>query len=179
MAATDPSADRSLPPTAAVRRSTAADVDAFLAVQAEVAGEGRWIGRELPLDTEARRAAFLAGIDDPERLSLVATVDGRVVGSLGMEHDGMGHAGLGMFLAAEARGRRLGSALLAEAISWADVHPVIHKVELQVWPHNTAALALYRAQGFLVEGHLHRHWRRRNGELWDSVVMGLAVTDRT
>lgn len=175
---TSPPPRRPLPPGVEVRRARATDVDAFVALMEAVAGEGRWIGRELPLDQEERRRAFLAGLDDPDRISLVATREGALVGSIGLVDDGIGHAELGMFLAVEARGRGLGSALVADVIAWADAHPVVHKVTLQAWPHNEAALALYRAHGFRVEGHLRRHWRRRNGELWDSVVMGLPVTDR-
>ncbi len=170
---------RPLPRGTAVRRSVAADVEPFVRLMEAVAAEGRWIGRELPLDRKPRADAFLEGIDNPERLSLVATREGAVVASLGLAHDGIGHAELGMFLAADARGQGLGSALLADAVTWADAHPVVHKVTLQLWPHNAAALALYRGHGFIVEGHLHRHWRRRNGELWDAVLMGLQVTDRT
>lgn len=145
-----------------------------------VAGEGRFIGRELPLDRPERVVRFTESIEDEaERLVLVATINGRLVGHLGMEHDGIGHAELGMLLLPEARGRGLGSALLADAVAWADAHPVVHKVTLQAWPHNTAAIGLYTKHGFEIEGTLRRHWRRRNGELWDAVVMGLLVTDRT
>lgn len=145
-----------------------------------VAGEGRWIGRELPLDRPERTERFTASIGDPdERLVLVAMIDDRLVGHLGIAHDGIGHAELGMLLLPEARGQGLGSTLLAEAIAWADAHPVVHKVTLQAWPHNTAALGLYAKHGFEVEGTLRRHWRRRSGELWDAVIMGLQVTDRT
>lgn len=144
-----------------------------------VAGEGRWIGRELPLNRDERAASFEAGVSNSERLSLVVTQDDRMVGSLGLSHNGIGHAELGMLLASDARGQGLGSALLPEAIAWADAHPVVHKITLQTWPHNTAAVRLYRRHGFQVEGYLHRHWRRRSGELWDAVLMGLLVTDRT
>jgi RimJ/RimL family protein N-acetyltransferase len=176
----DARSPNALPAGSEVRRSHRDDVDAFVDLLEAVAGEGRFIGRELPLDREDRHRDFLEHLDDPhDHLSLVATRHGALVGSLGLAHDGMGHADLGMLLAADARGQGLGSALLAEAVAWADAHPVIHKVVLQAWPHNVAALALYRKHGFLVEGHLHRHWRRRDGELWDAVVMGLPVTDRT
>jgi RimJ/RimL family protein N-acetyltransferase len=50
-------------------------------------------------------------------------------------------------------------------------------VALQVWPHNHAARALYRRFGFADEGLLRRHYRRRNGELWDAVVMGLVLDE--
>jgi ribosomal protein S18 acetylase RimI-like enzyme len=46
---------------------------------------------------------------------------------------------------------------------------------LEVWPDNTAALHLYRRAGFVEEGRKLLHYRRRNGELWDSVLMGLRL----
>ena len=52
-----------------------------------------------------------------------------------------------------------------------------HKVTLQVWPHNKAAIALYRKYGFAIEGRLVRHWRRRTGELWDLICMGLGLDE--
>ncbi|QXC59518.1 GNAT family N-acetyltransferase [Aquihabitans sp. G128] len=171
-------AERTVPDGLEVRGSRREDAAGFVALMEAVAAEGRWIGRELPLDHDERREAFLAGIEDPEHLSLVVVRSEEVVGSLGLHHDGIGHAELGMLLAADVRGRGVGSALLAQAIAWADAHPVVHKVTLQAWPHNAAALALYRRHGFTVEGVLRRHWRRRDGELWDAVVMGLPVTDR-
>ena len=48
---------------------------------------------------------------------------------------------------------------------------------LQAWPHNTGAIALYRRAGFVEEGVLRRHYRRRNGELWGVVVMGLLLDE--
>ena len=41
-----------------------------------------------------------------------------------------------------------------------------------MWPHNHAAIGLYEKFGFAREGLLRRHYRRRNGELWDAIVMG-------
>jgi RimJ/RimL family protein N-acetyltransferase len=38
-----------------------------------------------------------------------------------------------------------------------------------------AAIALYRECGFVEEGRRTRHYRRANGELWDSIVMGRAL----
>jgi len=83
-------------------------------------------------------------------------------------------AEFGMLVAADARGRGVGSALLSAAIEWAR-ETGAHKVSLQVWPHNEAGIALYRKFGFEQEGRLRRHYRRRNGELWDAVVMGLLL----
>ena len=48
-----------------------------------------------------------------------------------------------------------------------------HKLALEVWPDNAPALQLYRKTGFVEEGRKVRHYRRSNGELWDSTLMGL------
>ena len=55
--------------------------------------------------------------------------------------------------------------------------PPTHLVPRKSGAHRLAAIALYRRHGFAVEGYLHRHWRRRNGELWDAIVMGLLVDE--
>ncbi|WP_157106767.1 GNAT family N-acetyltransferase [Nocardia arthritidis] len=51
-------------------------------------------------------------------------------------------------------------------------------MSLQVWPHNQHAMALYDRAGFEVEGVLRGHYRRRSGELWDAVLMGLPLSAR-
>jgi putative acetyltransferase len=52
-----------------------------------------------------------------------------------------------------------------------------HKLELQAWPHNDAAIRLYLRHGFVHEGLLRRQYRRHNGELWDAVIMGLVLDE--
>src|SRR5437867_2396371 len=71
-------------------------------------------------------------------------------------------ATLGMFVVADRRSRGIGSALMAEAIRWARRHGVL-RIELAVYPHNEAAIALYRKFGFDVEGRLVRHARKSYG----------------
>jgi ribosomal protein S18 acetylase RimI-like enzyme len=68
----------------------------------------------------------------------------------------------------------VGSALLEAAIERARSDG-LHKLALDVFPHNTAAIALYRKFGFVEEGRRAKHYRRASGELWDSVVMGLVL----
>jgi ribosomal protein S18 acetylase RimI-like enzyme len=72
------------------------------------------------------------------------------------------------------RGRGVGSALLTAAIEKARSDG-LHKLSLEVFPHNKAAIGLYRKFGFLEEGRRVKHYRRANGELWDSIVMGLLL----
>lgn len=120
------------------------------------------------------RPAFEARLQDPERLFLVAEADGAVVGDLKGDFVLRGVLELGMALASEWRGRGIGSALMTRCIEWAREHGA-HKIMLEVWPHNTAAIALYEKFDFQREGLLRRHWRRTNGELWDLFVMSLVL----
>jgi RimJ/RimL family protein N-acetyltransferase len=159
-----------------IRRARPDDYDETGPLFEAVAAEARWIGTELPIDHEARRARFIEGLTRPDEVaSLVAVTDaGRIIGTLGIEKASYGVADLGMLVDDQWRGRGIGSGLLDAAIAWARSVGA-HKVALQMWPHNERARALYEKFGFVEEGRLVRHYRRRNGELWDAVVMGLAL----
>jgi RimJ/RimL family protein N-acetyltransferase len=157
-----------------VRPAREPDLDAIVELFAEVAAEGRWIGSEAPLDRDRRRRRLAETLVSQDAVMLVAEAGGRIVGELGMELARYGVAELGMLVADGWRGRGVGSALLREGIAWARGAGA-HKVALQVWPHNAAAIALYEKFGFQREGLLRRHYRRRNGELWDAIVMGLLL----
>jgi RimJ/RimL family protein N-acetyltransferase len=102
--------------------------------------------------------------------------EGVLVGNLGIQLYGYGVAELGMMVADGWRGRGVGSALLQAGIDWARSVGA-HKVALQHWPTNDRATALYEKFGFVEEGRLRRHYRRRNGELWDAVVRGLVLDE--
>lgn len=159
-----------------VREGTVDDVDACVDLFARVVDEGRWMGTEPPLDRELRRQRFLAGVGDERTALLVATDGDAVVGLLTLAVAGYGVADIGMCVDGAWRGRGVGGALVEEAVAAAR-RLGAHKIALQVWPHNEPAIRLYRRHGFVVEGHLRRHYRRRNGELWDAVVMGLVLDD--
>lgn len=159
----------------AVRRATAADVERLVELFVAVAAEGRWIGREV-VDRSERHAELMAALASSDNGVFVAEAAGGVMGHLGIVRRAYGVADLGMMVAEGWRGRGVGSALLAAGLGWAK-EAGAHKVALQVWPHNEAARRLYRRFGFVEEGRLRRHYRRRNGELWDAVVMGLVLDD--
>ncbi|HWC41750.1 MAG TPA: GNAT family protein [Actinomycetota bacterium] len=161
-------------PPVTVREATLADVDALVAILVEVAGEGRWIATEAPVDVDGRRRRMAEEIESDDAIVLVAEAGGEAVGQLGLRLASYGVADLGMTVAAGWRGRGVGTALLTEAVDQARKAGA-HKLALQVWPHNAAALALYERFGFRREGYLTRHYRRRSGELWDAVVMGLPL----
>jgi RimJ/RimL family protein N-acetyltransferase len=160
---------------ALVRPATEEDLDELVEHTWEVAAEGRWIATEVPFDREVRRARLAALITGNASTILVADTAsaGRpgTVGHISVEIAPYGVADIGMLLLEGWRGQGLGTALLDAGIIWA-ASAGAHKMALEAWPHNTAALQLYRRAGFNQEGLKRRHYRRRNGELWDSVLMG-------
>ena len=158
--------------TLTVRLATVDDVDAMMAQRRAIAGEGRWIGAELPLDEERDLGTFTQGIE--ARSLFVAEVDGELVGLIGLHPTGYGVVDLGMQVADGYRGQGVGSALLEAGIAWAREQGA-HKMSLQHWPHNEAARALYDKYGFVQEGYLRRQYPRKNGEVWDAVLMGLLL----
>ena len=155
-----------------VRAAVPTDAAATEAVWAAVAGEGEWIGTELPLHPRWRDR-FLAALDAEESAWFIADEDGRVVGGVFVQSE-RGVAHLGMAIVEECRGVGLGRLLLDAAIVWAHDRDC-HKVTLEVWPHNDRARELYARAGFADEGYLRRHYRRKSGALWDAVVMSLIV----
>jgi len=159
-----------------VRPATLDDFDTWFELYDAVAAEGTWIAGESPSDREARWAAFERHHAEQLSATFLAEVDGSLVGELGVGFTRPGVAELGMAVRSGWRGQGIGSALMTACIEWVKAHKA-YKVSLSVWPHNAAARALYAKFGFEEEGRLRRHYRRRNGELWDAIVMGL-ILDR-
>ena len=140
-------------------------------VLAAVAEEGL-IGTEPPVALEARAQRFLEVIEGegPSRL-WVLEEDGRVVGNAGVHEAGAsGVLSLGMAIVPEARGRGGGRALLDALLEHSRSRGA-HKVELEVWPDNARAIALYASAGFEVEGLRRDHYRRRDGSLRSALLM--------
>ena len=154
--------------TVEIRLAGEADRRPLALLFAAVAEERDKIGAEPPVDVEARAERW-----DLER-TFVAVDRDTPIGVLNLYESGWGFAELGMFVAESHRRRGVGKALLEAAIEWARPRG-LHKLTLEVFPHNDAAIALYRRLGFVEEGRRPRHIRRANGELWDLVEMGLQL----
>ena len=153
-----------------VRPATVGDARAMAELFAAVAEERDGIASEPPVDLAERTARFAASIGE----SFVAVGGDRVIGLIHVEVSRHGFGEIGMLVDREWRGRGVGWALFQAAIDWARGHG-LHKLSLEVFAHNTAAIALYRKCGFVEEGHRVGHYRRASGELWDSLVMGLPL----
>jgi RimJ/RimL family protein N-acetyltransferase len=137
---------------------------------AAVAQERDGIATEPPVDVGQHSVQFAAS----SAATIVAVADGQIIGTLHVEVSRFGFGELGMLVDRGWRGQGVGSALLRAAVDWARGQG-LHKLCLEVFPHNAAAIAMYRKTGFAEEGRRVRQYRRASGELWDSIVMGLEL----
>jgi RimJ/RimL family protein N-acetyltransferase len=153
-----------------VRAARADDARAMAELFAAVAAEHDGIATEPPVDVSEATAAFARSADG----ALVAVGDGTIVGMIHIEASRHGFGEFGMLVDRAWRGRGVGSALVQAAIDRARGQG-LHKLCLEVFPHNTAALALYRKCGFTEEGRRVKQYRRASGELWDTIVMGRLI----
>jgi RimJ/RimL family protein N-acetyltransferase len=158
-----------------VRTETEADIDDELDVLESVGAEGRWLGLEVPFDRAARADRIRDDLRHPEAYgAFVAETGGKVIGFIGLRLAPYGVASIAMAILSGFRGEGIGTRLVERGIAWAK-DAGAHKLALEVWPHNEAAIALYKKVGFTEEGRLRRHYRRRNGQLWDALVMGMPL----
>jgi L-phenylalanine/L-methionine N-acetyltransferase len=111
----------------------------------------------------------------PFDYSLVATIDGEVVGNLGLHEAGKSprrkHVGaIWIAVRDDRQGRGVGDALMKAGIELADGWLNYQRLELGVYTDNLAALALYRKFGFVIEGTCRAH-AFRDGHYVDSYAM--------
>ena len=153
-----------------VRQARVADGRALAKLFAAVAEEHDGIATESPVDIDQRAAQFARSAD----ASIVAVAGGKIIGGIHVEASRHGFGEFGMMVDRAWRGRGVGTALVMAAIEWSRDQG-LHKLCLEVFPHNTAGIALYAKCGFVEEGRRIGQYRRTSGELWDSVVMGLLL----
>jgi L-phenylalanine/L-methionine N-acetyltransferase len=110
----------------------------------------------------------------PESHSLVAEIDGRVAGLLGLHVETVPrrrHCGsMGMMVHDDLQGRGVGNALMAAVVDLADNWLGLQRVELTVYTDNAPAIHLYQKFGFVVEGTA-RQYALRHGQLVDAYYM--------
>jgi RimJ/RimL family protein N-acetyltransferase len=113
----------------------------------------------------------------PNAAVFVAEDDGLIIGRLSVardQHPASAHvADLGLMVAQSHRRRGVGMALLEAAAEWGR-DAGVRKLELHVFPWNTAAIALYEKFGFVREGYRKEHYRRADGFV-DAILMAYWV----
>lgn len=163
---------------ALVRPARGEDLDDLIQHIWDVAAEGRWIGAEVPFDRDARRVrldGISSGVSSTVLVADTSAAGGpRIVGHVSIDIASYGVADIGMLILLGWRGMGLGTILLDAAVEWATAAGA-HKMALEVWPHNSTALELYRRADFVEEGCKRRHYRRQNGEIWDAILMGRSL----
>ncbi|GAB3914721.1 hypothetical protein GCM10011575_41010 [Microlunatus endophyticus] len=126
------------------------------------------------------RAAYEARIADVEaeasgpNVRFAVDVDAAVVGTVSLfGFDQLArHAEVGIALAAEARGRGIGTSAIAQIVEFAFVRCNLRRVHLEVIESNRGAIRAYQKAGFVVEGRQREHaWVR--GRYEDILRMGL------
>jgi diaminopimelate decarboxylase len=157
-----------------VRPARPGDARSYLVFWTAIVAEARYVRTERVTGTmRTYRRRFRHSWTDGEAQIVAADAEDRVVGRIYIEreaHPVTRHvASLGIAVAADARGRGIGTALMAEAMRWARSVGV-EKVVLSVYPHNAGAIALYRKFGFTQEGRLARHSRKSYGDE-DEILM--------
>ena len=146
------------------------DANAMAELFAAVAEERDGIATEPPVDIDQRAAQFTRTIAD----SVVAVAGGQVIGMIHLEATKHGFGQIGMLVDRGWRGRGVGSALVRAAIALARERG-LHKLSLEVFAHNTAAIALYHSVGFVEVERFDGDVTRSDGKVWDALLMRAAL----
>jgi RimJ/RimL family protein N-acetyltransferase len=162
-----------------IRRARPADAAALVALAEAVASEPEgWLVTDGAWRSVGEERRYLRAIARyPHAAVFVAEAGEHVVARLSLArdpHPASAHvADLGLMVAASHRRHGIGRALLDAAAEWARGSG-IRKLELHVFPHNTAAVALYERFGFEREGVRKGHYHRGGRDL-DAVLMAYDV----
>lgn len=157
-----------------VRPVTEADLEELARGFKVVVDERRWVARQPPVTVAELAEDLGLRLGDGRLMLALDDADAKgapaLVGFIGLyptRTEGV-HA-FGLWVLPGARGKGGGRALLEAAIDARPPH--LHKIELETWPHNEAAIALYERLGFEREGLRRDHYRRADGSLQSSLVM--------
>jgi RimJ/RimL family protein N-acetyltransferase len=109
---------------------------------------------------------------------LVARIEGKIAGTASIEGSPLrkfSHRGeLGIAVLRDYWGRGLGRRLMHELLQWAMASPGLTKINLHVNIENEAAIQLYLACGFKIEGRLSRDFHYDDRYI-DTLIMGIDV----
>jgi RimJ/RimL family protein N-acetyltransferase len=155
-----------------VRAATRDDAEELGAALKVVVDEGRWLALQPPVTAAEMAEGMRTRLDEGQKLLALVDDegDGALVGLLNLRPTRIeGIWSIGMWILPGQRGKGGGRMLLDAAI---EAKPAdAHKIELEVWPDNEAAIRLYERGGFEREGLRREHYRRRDGKLRDSLIM--------
>jgi len=165
-----------IPPQAVIRPVQPHDASSLADCVDQVARERRWLASVEGFGIRATDDFVRSNLALRNPHYVAVTSNGLVVGWCDivapLPWPGFGHVGrLGMGLLPAWRGKGWGSRLMEAALADCPRRG-FSRIELDVYAHNTAAIALYEKYGFTVEG-VKRGVRIIDGETHDMVMMAL------
>ena len=166
-----------------IRRAEASDAEGLTVLGTAVGSEAEgWLVTTNGWRNVSDERRYLRAIRRYPNAAVFVAEDERViVGRLSIardQHPASRHvADIGLMVAGSHRRRGIGTGLLDAAVDWAR-HAGVRKLELHVFPWNTAAIALYENFGFEHEGYRKAHYRRGDGYV-DAVLMAFWIADST
>lgn len=160
-----------------VRPATTEDCSALAQAMMKVVEEGRWLATEASTSVQELALRTRRAIQQGRQVFVLEDGD-ELVGSVGLQPtQTIGVSSLGMWILAGWRGQGGGRQLIEAALA---ARPAaVHKIELEVFPDNLAAISLYRSMGFEQEGLRRDHYRRLDGSRRSALIMArlFAPTD--
>ncbi len=163
------------PPPVTLRARTEDDVEVLYRLAAELdTWEERGPASPAPLTRAAYDAKLERSDESDGTARFVIEVEGLPVGSIGLfgEDELARHAGIGIALLPEARGRGIGTAAIEQVVEFAFVRRNLRRLHLEAIASNVGAIRVYEKAGFVLEGRQREHaWVR--GAYEDIVRMGL------
>jgi putative acetyltransferase len=166
-------------PSVTIRGGSAEDWEAFHAIWSKPSVI--WGTMQIPYPSADWNRERVQKRAPPRFWPLVAEVGGKVVGVAGFQRDerNRAHAGhVGMMVDTGFQGIGIGSALMRAIADLADNWLGLTRLQLEVYPDNAPAIALYAKYGFETEG-LYRAFAYRDGQYIDTLVMGRLHTGQT
>jgi RimJ/RimL family protein N-acetyltransferase len=163
-----------------VRRAAPGDAAALVELARAVGAEPEgWLITDGGWRTASEERRYLRAIRrHPHAAVFVAEAAEGVVGRLSIardQHPASEHvADLGLMVAKSHRRLGIGRGLMEVAETWAR-EVGVRKVELHVFPHNEAAIALYESLGYVREGFRRGHYRRGR-TFQDAILMAKELT---
>ena len=161
-----------------IRTGTLEDAEAILAIQHSVISEDDYfitVSEEFNRTQEQQRE-WIQGLLDHERQTLlVAECNGAVVGLIDFRSPSskrMSHTGsFGVMISKDHRGMGIGKMLLKALLDWAELNPLIEKVNLGVFSTNHRAISLYKKMGFVEECRKIKEIKLNETEYIDDLIM--------
>jgi RimJ/RimL family protein N-acetyltransferase len=139
-----------------IRDPVISDAAALSAYTAALVAEGTGTITLRVAPTPEQEVEFITKHAAAERAFILVAMDGdRVIALLDLqagEREHNRHCGrFGMSVAKDWRGKGIGRRILNEMIAKTKQWPGFCRIELEVFPHNTAAIRLYETAGFELE----------------------------